>query len=791
VEDHGVISKHAARASLAERAAPILPAIVALALATSTPVARAETIEIQLQPNQTLRQVSEQYLGDPDLWPEILKASNIASVAQLSPGQPLRIPVDLIAAAERALTRCADQIRLANVAGAQLFAPDEIQAAIDLYDRALGRRTEHIWDDARSLALEAHEEATKALALSKERRDEAAEALLSDRDGSVEAQKPTDLGWNAAQIRAVLVEQEKIRTLSDSTAQMTFRDASRLRLNANSNAVIQEMRYDPLTRHEAAKVSLIEGDLYALLANDSDRSSFAVEVPEAKARIDSGDFWVRSDDAGAKFTNYDDRPVSVATGSETVVLGRNQGLVLSADGDVTEKRDVLGAPRLSSPANGGVVYNPPFDLVWAGSEDAGGYWLEIGADQAFDTMLVSEFGLPNPRFRVEDLPRGEYYWRVSTLDASGLPGQRSVAWRFSVAMDKVPPYLRIDAPGEGGIERDAAIEIRGETEPGATVTVNGRPVEVTAAGRFASRTIAGEGDNRVEVVATDPAGNITPAQRRFSFMPDRFEAVVLDASVPRDPAGRVLAAGETLSLVGRTTPASRIDVTGTDGAPRGSTASDSAGHFTLNIGLGADEEALSVVVTAPSGFRSAHRLDVVVDRERPTITLAAELPRLTASETLLVVGRVAKAGATLLLNGSEAGLKDGAFAETVSLRAGDNLIELVATDILGNTDVARFTVTLDKDPPRLLAARLTPETGAAGTFAAIEIRASDPSGLAATALATVGFGEETVDAVLRFNRATQSYRDSIPIARRGLRSAAVKTVELTDAAGNRQSYRVD
>jgi len=335
------------------------------------------------------------------------------------------------------------------------------------------------------------------------------------------------------------------------------------------------------------------------------------------------------------------------------------------------------------------------------------------------------------------------------------------------------------------------LDVRGETEPGAAVAVNGHPVEVTAAGRFAGPVTASEGDNRIDIVATDPAGNVTRLSRRFSFMPDRSEAVVLDASVPRDPAGRVLAAGDTVSLAGRTKPASRIDVVGADGTLRGSTASDPAGRFALNIGLGADEEALSVVVTAPSGFRSAQKIEIAVDRQQPTITLSEELPRLTASETLFVKGQVAKTDAALLINGSKVGLRDGGFDEIVSLRAGDNPIELVATDTLGNTDVARFTVTLDKDPPRLVTAKLTPEAGDAGSYAAIEIRASDASGLAATALATVGYGSATADAVLRFNREAQAYQGSLPIPRGALKSAAVRTVELTDAAGNRQSYRID
>ena len=767
--------------------------MVASALILSLPLsaARAETIEVRLEPNQTIRQLSERYLGDPDLWPEILKASGVESVTQLSPGQLLKIPVDIIAAAEHALARCADQIRAANLAGAQLFAPDEIGRAVDLYDQALGRRVERAWGDAKDLAAASYAQATNALAISEERRDEAAEALLSDKNGAVEAQKPKDLAWNDIQLRAILEQEEKVRTLSESTAQLTFRDASRLRLNANSNAVIQEMRYDPLTRHEEAKVSLAGGDFYALLASESERTSFTVDIPEAKARIESGDFWVSSGGAGAKFTNYDDRPVAVATSGETVVLGRNEGLVVSPKGKAAEKRDVLDAPRLSAPGNDGIVYNTAVDLAWTGPEGAGGYWLEIASDQSFDTMLVSEFGLQKPAYRTEHLAPGAYYWRVSALDAFGLPGERSAPWRFTMVIDKVAPFLRIDAPDEGAIERDASIEVRGETEPGAAASVNGQPVEVNALGRFVGLMTPGEGDNRVEVAATDPAGNVTRMERRFSYMPDRSEEVVLDASIPRDPAGRILASGNTVSLSGRTKPASRIDTVGADGTLRGSTASDPAGRFALNVGLAADEETLSIVVTAPSGFRSSQRIGIAVDRQRPTIALSEELPRLTASETLFVKGHLAKTDATLLINGGKVGLKDGAFDEIVSLHVGDNSIELVATDALGNTDVARFTVTLDKDPPRLVAAKLTPEAGDAGSYAAVEVRASDASGLAATATATVGYGSQTMDTVLRLNRAAQTYQGSLPIPRTELKSAAVRTVELTDAAGNRQSYRIN
>ena len=378
----------------------------------------------------------------------------------------------------------------------------------------------------------------------------------------------------------------------------------------------------------------------AAASHESERTSFAVDIPEAKARIESGDFWVSSNASGAKFTNYDDRPVAVAASGETVVLGRNEGLVLSAKGKAGEKRDVLGAPRLSAPANDGVAYNSAADLAWAGPEGAGGYWLEIGADQSFDTMLVSEFGLQKPAFRAEQLPPGEYYWRVSALDAFGLPGraQRPLALHRGDRQGRALPEDRRAGRGRDRArcrDRDPRRDGAGGCRLGERPSGRGDAPSGGSLGRW--RPARGKTASRSS--RPTPPAMSRELLRSFSYMADRSEAVVLDASIPRDPAGRILAGGDVVSLAGSTKPDSRIDVVGADGALRGSAASDPAGRFALNIALGADEESLSIVVTAPSGFRTAQKLDIVVDRERPTITLSEELPRLTASETCSSKGR--------------------------------------------------------------------------------------------------------------------------------------------------------
>ena len=119
--------------------------------------------------------------------------------------------------------------------------------------------------------------ANEALDISIFQRDRSAEAVVSDVQGDVEGRPPSEPRWSDRAQNDVLVEFERLRTLSDSTTQITFRDLSRLRLNPNSNATIQRMRSDPLTSGEVTKVSLVEGDFYALLNQLSDMTQFEIE----------------------------------------------------------------------------------------------------------------------------------------------------------------------------------------------------------------------------------------------------------------------------------------------------------------------------------------------------------------------------------------------------------------------------------------------------------------------------------------------------------------------------------
>lgn len=759
------------------------------AIAGPTPAAE-DAVRVRLEEGQTLRDLAADHLGDPDLWVEILRANGIGSVTEIEPGMDLVIPAGAIAAADEALAEALQRIQRATQEGARVFAPDLIALALSLHEAALAERKAGSWEESGRLAGEAAIVAQDAMQAALAERDNAAEALLSDRQGWVEGQRPQENLWTERELRALLIEEEKVRTLSRSSAQITFRDDSRLRLNANSQALIQRMRADPLSRREEAKVTLMQGDFYALLSGRSERREFELEVPEVETRIESTDFWVSRDDASAKFANYDTGLLEVAAQGESVSLGKDEGTVVRTGEAPNPPQPVLPPPALQAPADDAVTFDAEITLEWTAVPDAAGYWLEIANDQSFARMVDTRWGLAEPRFAASGLDVGTYYWRVYALDAFGLPGTRSEASRFNVRVDTTPPYIAILEPAEDAIVRASLLTVTGQSEPGARLAVDGREVETDAEGRFETTVEPSPGPNEVTIEAIDAAGNVSRRSRRFVFMPDEDAPLVFDPAIPRREPRHFLTSRDTISLAGETTGNADVEVRDPDGMVRAATHADADGRFGMNVALRDDTETFDVAVVTPSGFSGRHAFTVSIDREPPVIQLDEPPPVVTSVGSLPLRGRGVGA-AELLLNGEGVPLLDERFDETLTLVPGPNRLELVATDQVGNVRVERFEVRLDQEPPQLLEHRLSAQETSGGAPITVEVTASDPSGLKKAARVTLLVGGGTYSEFLEFDPARGSYRGKLFPPQGAAGRVRLKDIEIEDYAGNRRRYALE
>ncbi len=104
-----------------------------------------------------------------------------------------------------------------------------------------------------------------------------------------------------------------------------------------------------------------------------------------------------------------------------------------------------------------------------------------------------------------NLKEGEYYWRVSRL-SGWAEGGFSETRMVRVVKDQAPPMLRVQLPG--GVVQRARVTLKGVTEPGSRVFVQGERVTIDSAGAFEHGVPLKRGTNVIVVEAVDAAGNV-------------------------------------------------------------------------------------------------------------------------------------------------------------------------------------------------------------------------------------------------------------------------------------------
>jgi hypothetical protein len=132
---------------------------------------------------------------------------------------------------------------------------------------------------------------------------------------------------------------------------------------------------------------------------------------------------------------------------------------------------------------------------------------------------------------------------VQAVDPAG--NQASVT--VSVTLDRTAPFLDLDL-ANGTIVQSAALQLRGRTEPGAALSVNGAPVIVAPDGNFSTNISLRPGPNQIRLEASDPAGNGASLDRTVTYEEPAKPPgqAPLDSSKRVDPA---LMAGAALAAV--------------------------------------------------------------------------------------------------------------------------------------------------------------------------------------------------------------------------------------------------
>ncbi len=389
-----------------------------------------------------------------------------------------------------------------------------------LYSRSRG--TESVVGRLVSLARRSVDQRIALITSSPEEADlvEQRFATLTFVSGRVEIQRATDLAWKGGQDGMRLASGDRVRTFSSARAEVGFDDGNVLRIKPDSLIVIGDLTENVRTKVRKSSVRLLVSNIEADIKKSVVRGSqFRLEMPTATAEIDKARMSVEiRADKQSQVSVYSGQ-VDLDTGSQRVQVTDRKTVMISALKEITSPENLLPAPRVTAPrpletfpsATGGVVIS----CAWEAVSGARAYRLEIAGDRFFDKPVVSRDDLRVTAFATPSLGQGVYHVRVAALDAQGRTGDFADPVPVRIVVDRQAPFIEIQKFVVLQSGRGREVLVNGRTEPGATLSVGGRPVLVDETGYF-SAVLKGlaVGQAEMEILARDRAGNLKSLVQR-------------------------------------------------------------------------------------------------------------------------------------------------------------------------------------------------------------------------------------------------------------------------------------
>ena len=117
------------------------------------------------------------------------------------------------------------------------------------------------------------------------------------------------------------------------------------------------------------------------------------------------------------------------------------------------------------------------------------------------------------------LKDGENEIYAEANDNQGKDSEPSITYK--VILDSEAPKLEVSRPEDGQrfFDKDSPITVAGNTEAGTNLTINNRFVLVKDDGSFSATQSLTAGDNQIEVVVRDDAGNETKKSLKVNYTP--------------------------------------------------------------------------------------------------------------------------------------------------------------------------------------------------------------------------------------------------------------------------------
>ncbi|WP_129690710.1 S8 family serine peptidase [Gottfriedia acidiceleris] len=279
---------------------------------------------------------------------------------------------------------------------------------------------------------------------------------------------------------------------------------------------------------------------------------------------------------------------------------------------------------------------------------------------------------------------------VITATASTETGMTEPSNPVKVILDETKPQLTITAPTNGYKTNKDVVIVKGTAtdENFDSVMINGTKAKVDNAGSFTLPILLVKGENSIEAIATDKAGNVSTLTKN----------VGLDQTSPSAPKIKAVDDNDTV-IVGTAEANSNITVKIKDKVIATGKA-DSKGAFSIKISRQTAGIVLSVFATDAAGNQGKTSTTTVLDRTAPN---APKIKAVDDNDTVIV--GTAEANSKVIVKyknkiivSGKANSK-GAFSLKISRQKAGTALTAFAIDAAGNQSKAATTTVLDRTAP--------------------------------------------------------------------------------------------
>lgn len=288
--------------------------------------------------------------------------------------------------------------------------------------------------------------------------------------------------------------------------------------------------------------------------------------------------------------------------------------------------------------------------------------------------------------------------------------ERSDTASLAIICDPEPPVLSGDISNDMIVATSPTYVLRGTIADNlevASVSINGEKVPDRGKTIQVQKTIAlREGENRIVIEARDTAGNITIGVQTVKYDPGVPEILILS------PEKGTVTTSRTLLVKGTVRDQRGVASITVNGMPVVA-GKQVRVQFSTTVQLGPQDDAVVVTARNTLGNETTEKVSVGLDTEGPVVRLTdfPDTYTLYNADVLTIRGSAQdKTGiARLAVNGSDLTIAPGAFvifSYTLPLKEGENAVEIIAEDVLGQKSMVKKVARRETRDIKKVGARL-------------------------------------------------------------------------------------